>query len=147
MAHFKSYWFLFEVIIKSIILHLNDTQQMTNNTNVNETGTGEGEDGANNRTRSTTSVTSGRNNFVSKNFQRSLQKLIPRLLTTLEFSYDVIVAFPLFINNLFPVMDRGILFKIVCRFVVFYLRQCHSVSVNVSVTVSVMLSPVMCRVS
>eukprot|EP00027_Filamoeba_sp_ATCC50430_P006902 CAMPEP_0168562256 /NCGR_PEP_ID=MMETSP0413-20121227/12026_1 /TAXON_ID=136452 /ORGANISM="Filamoeba nolandi, Strain NC-AS-23-1" /LENGTH=1688 /DNA_ID=CAMNT_0008593671 /DNA_START=186 /DNA_END=5252 /DNA_ORIENTATION=+ len=90
MGGFKSYWFLFQVILKSLILELNS--------------------------RGFLNSASLRYSKVPSTFQTNIIKLLSNLLRISmqsQLNYDVLVAFPLFITNLFPFINKGHLFKLI----------------------------------
>lgn len=83
---FKSHWFLFEVMFKSMVLYLQDNGQLHS--------------------------TSRANRFTA-NFYENLTQLIGELTMLYHDDFDAIVAFPIFMNRLFSIIDRGVVFKMV----------------------------------
>lgn len=86
LKDFKSNWFLFEVIIKSMVLYLDKEGHL---------------------------ASFQRYRFYSTSFKDNLLRLIPTLMTRLPFEYELIIPFPLFVTQLFDHIEAGLLFKMV----------------------------------
>ncbi|EFA83784.1 DOCK family protein [Heterostelium album PN500] len=94
---FRLNWFLFDIMTKSMALSLANSGQLESDI--------------------------GRENRFKIEFQENLNRLVLKLLPQSDSngmsvqSWEFFTKFPNFINNLFPLIDRGFLFNLVSRIV------------------------------
>eukprot|EP01117_Protostelium_nocturnum_P015724 TRINITY_DN611_c0_g1_i2.p1 TRINITY_DN611_c0_g1~~TRINITY_DN611_c0_g1_i2.p1 ORF type:complete len:1956 (-),score=658.81 TRINITY_DN611_c0_g1_i2:97-5964(-) len=89
ISQLKSYWFLFQIMSKSIYLDLKDRRLLNQ---------------------------SDRSSRFTTKFTNRIEKLMKKLVAIGQGSYDGIVSPPLFVNDLFSILDRGLVFKIIFDF-------------------------------
>eukprot|EP01119_Soliformovum_irregulare_P012303 TRINITY_DN3184_c0_g1_i7.p1 TRINITY_DN3184_c0_g1~~TRINITY_DN3184_c0_g1_i7.p1 ORF type:complete len:1811 (+),score=445.59 TRINITY_DN3184_c0_g1_i7:572-5434(+) len=111
---FKSHWFLFDLIFKSMVLQLYSSDIIPAEppkTLTQVVAPEFVEDKA-----ADSKAPKRREFFFSQYFVTTLSRLLPKLLTQPKLDIDTIVAFPLFFNNLLSIMDRGVVFKIIHQY-------------------------------
>ena len=90
---FKSYWFLFSIMTKSMALLLDEHEKLKSKKKYD---------------------------LFSNTFKNNLYQLLPRLLeiaTESTLGYDVAVSFPLFLVSLFPMLPPSLVFKMIFSFI------------------------------
>eukprot|EP01133_Synstelium_polycarpum_P005247 gene5247-6071_t len=93
---FRLNWFLFDIMTKSMALALHNSGQLDSDI--------------------------GRENRFKIEFQENLNRLVLKLLPQFDASMSVqswefFTKFPYFINNLFPLIDRGFLFNLIHNYI------------------------------
>lgn len=86
LSGFKSHWFLFEIIIKSMVLYLDKEGKLESNK---------------------------RCQYYSSSFKENIVRLIPALMNRIPQGYEFFIPFPLFVTQLFDHLEAGILFRMV----------------------------------
>jgi hypothetical protein len=85
MEGFKTYWFLFTIIIKSMVLHLDSLGKLKSKR---------------------------KHEYFSSTYKADIESLLPRLLKYAGTAS--LISFPVFVTNLFGLLSAGQVFKMVC---------------------------------